>query len=94
AIFVYWLTSNTFTAGQILLFRAPAVRRFFSIPQLINHPKPKVSSSSKKSGGFMEPFKASFEGALAAKEKENALAREREHMLASQKLRRQNRKRI
>ncbi|KAF9187551.1 Mitochondrial inner membrane protein oxa1l [Haplosporangium sp. Z 767] len=91
AIFVYWLTSNTFTATQIMFFRTPAVRRFFNIPQLINHPKPKVSS---KQPGFLESFKASYEGGLAAKQKEVTIAKERENKLAAQKLRRQNRKRI
>ncbi|KAG9072741.1 Mitochondrial inner membrane protein oxa1l [Linnemannia hyalina] len=91
AIFVYWLTSNFFTAGQILFFKAPAVRKFFNIPQLINHPKPKVAA---KQPGFMESFKASYEGGLAAKQKEISIAKDRENKTAAQKLRRQNRKRI
>ncbi|CAO3573158.1 unnamed protein product [Mortierella alpina] len=91
AIFVYWLSSNMFTAGQILFFKAPAVRRFFNIPQLLNHPKPKVPV---KQAGFMESFKASYEGGLAAKQKEVTAAKERENKMAAQKLRRQNRKRI
>ncbi|KAF9912896.1 Mitochondrial inner membrane protein oxa1l [Linnemannia zychae] len=91
AIFVYWLTSNMFTAGQILFFKTPAVRKFFNIPQLINHPKPKVAV---KQPGFMESFKASYEGGLAAKQKEIAVAKDRENKMAAQKLRRQNRKRI
>ncbi|KAF9149583.1 Mitochondrial inner membrane protein oxa1l [Linnemannia schmuckeri] len=91
AIFVYWLTSNVFTAGQILFFKTPAVRKFFNIPQLINHPKPKVAA---KQPGFMESFKASYEGGLAAKQKELAIAKDRENKAAAQKLRRQNRKRI
>ncbi|KAG0279437.1 Mitochondrial inner membrane protein oxa1l, partial [Linnemannia exigua] len=91
AIFVYWLTSNVFTASQILFFKAPAVRKFFNIPQLMNHPKPKVAV---KQPGFMESFKASYEGGLAAKQKEIAVAKDRENKMAAQKLRRQNRKRI
>ncbi|KAF9330116.1 Mitochondrial inner membrane protein oxa1l [Linnemannia elongata] len=91
AIFVYWLTSNMFTAGQITFFKLPAVRKFFNIPQLINHPKPKVAA---KQPGFMESFKASYEGGLAAKQKELAIAKDRENKAAAQKLRRQNRKRI
>ncbi|KAI7819172.1 60Kd inner membrane protein-domain-containing protein [Gamsiella multidivaricata] len=91
AIFVYWLTSNIFTAGQIMFFKVPAVRQLFNIPQLINHPKPKVTG---KQPGFMESFKASYEGGLAAKQKEVTLVKERENKLAAQKLRRQNRKRI
>ncbi|KAF9134269.1 Mitochondrial inner membrane protein oxa1l [Mortierella sp. 14UC] len=91
AIFVYWLTSNVFTASQILFFKAPAVRKFFNIPQLINHPKPKVAA---KQPGFMESFKASYEGGLAAKQKEITVAKDRENKMAAQKLRRQNRKRI
>ncbi|KAF9942376.1 Mitochondrial inner membrane protein oxa1l [Modicella reniformis] len=91
AIFTYWLTSNVYTTGQILFFRVPAVRRFFNIPQLIDHPKPKVVN---KQPGFMESFKASYEGGLAAKQNEITAAKERENMLTAQKQRRQNRKRI
>ena len=74
-----------------MFFRVPAVRRFFNIPQLISHPKPKAVG---KQPGFMESFRASYEGGIAAKEKEIALAKERENKLAAQKMRRQNRKRI
>ncbi|KAF9407275.1 Mitochondrial inner membrane protein oxa1l [Podila epigama] len=91
AIFVYWLTSNVYTAGQIMFFKVPAVRKFFNIPQLIKHPAPKTKA---KQPGFMESFKASYEGGLAAKQREITLAKERENKMASQKLRRQNRKRI
>ncbi|KAG0331503.1 Mitochondrial inner membrane protein oxa1l [Podila horticola] len=91
AIFVYWLTSNAFTASQIMFFKAPAVRRFFNIPQLISHPKAKTQA---KQPGFMESFKASYEGGLAAKQKEVAVAKDRENKMVAQKLRRQNRKRI
>lgn len=80
-----------FTAGQILFFKAPAVRRFFNIPSLIPHPKPKTTG---KQAGFMESFKASYEGGLAAKQKDVAVAKDRENKMAAQKLRRQNRKRI
>ncbi|KAF9586614.1 Mitochondrial inner membrane protein oxa1l [Lunasporangiospora selenospora] len=90
AIFVYWLTSNVYTAGQIMFFRIPTVRRVLSIPELVNHPKPKKVS---KQPGFIESFKASYEGGLAAKQKELEVAKEREKV-AAQKLRRQNRKRI
>lgn len=81
-----------YTAAQIGFFRVPAVRRFFNIPQLINHPKPKVTV---KQPGFMESLKASYEGSLAAKQKEIATTKERENLLATaQKQRRQQRKRI
>ncbi|KAG0317376.1 Mitochondrial inner membrane protein oxa1l [Dissophora globulifera] len=91
AIFTYWLTSNVFTGAQIMFFRVPTVRRFFNIPQLISHPKPKTPV---KQAGFMESFKASYEGGLAAKQKDIAIAKDRENKMAAQKLRRQNRKRI
>ncbi|KAG0231263.1 Mitochondrial inner membrane protein oxa1l [Actinomortierella wolfii] len=93
AIFVYWLTSNVFTAGQMMFFRNQAVRRYFNIPQLIKHPK-KVATTAKKQPGFLESFKASYEGGLAAKQREIDLMKEREKKLAAQKLRRQNRKRL
>ena len=74
-----------------MFFKVPRVRQFFNIPQLISHPKPKVAS---KQPGFMESFKASYEGGLAAKQKEISVAKERENKMAAQKLRRQTRKRI
>uniref|UniRef100_A0A670ZQC9 Membrane insertase YidC/Oxa/ALB C-terminal domain-containing protein n=1 Tax=Pseudonaja textilis TaxID=8673 RepID=A0A670ZQC9_PSETE len=40
AIFTYWLTSNLFSIMQILLFRLPAARAFFHIPERVEH-KPK-----------------------------------------------------
>lgn len=90
AIFTYWLTSNMYTVAQIGFFRVPAVRRFLNIPQLIHHPKAKVQA---KHPGFMESFKASYEGGLAAKQKEITAAKDRENLMTS-KLRRQSRKRI
>ncbi|KAG0255772.1 Mitochondrial inner membrane protein oxa1l [Actinomortierella ambigua] len=93
AIFVYWLTSNVFTAGQMMFFRNPAVRNYFKIPQLMKHSK-KVAASAKKQPGFMESFKASYEGGLAAKQRELDLIKEREKKLAAQKLRKQSRKRL
>ncbi|ETE62324.1 Mitochondrial inner membrane protein OXA1L, partial [Ophiophagus hannah] len=37
AIFTYWLTSNLFSIMQILLFRLPAARAFFHIPERVEH---------------------------------------------------------
>ncbi|XP_039214354.1 mitochondrial inner membrane protein OXA1L-like [Crotalus tigris] len=37
AIFTYWLTSNFFSIMQILLFRLPAARTFFHIPERVTH---------------------------------------------------------
>ncbi|XP_070810897.1 mitochondrial inner membrane protein OXA1L-like [Pituophis catenifer annectens] len=37
AIFTYWLTSNLFSIMQILLFRLPAARAFFHIPESLKH---------------------------------------------------------
>uniref|UniRef100_A0A670YRH9 Membrane insertase YidC/Oxa/ALB C-terminal domain-containing protein n=1 Tax=Pseudonaja textilis TaxID=8673 RepID=A0A670YRH9_PSETE len=33
AIFTYWLTSNLYSLGQVLLLRLPSVRTFFRIPK-------------------------------------------------------------
>eukprot|EP00042_Codosiga_hollandica_P053250 m.692998 g.692998 ORF g.692998 m.692998 type:complete len:417 (-) comp58653_c0_seq5:90-1340(-) len=38
AIFVYWISSNAFSLGQLMLSRTKAVRRYFGIPDLIVHP--------------------------------------------------------
>ncbi|XP_063157610.1 mitochondrial inner membrane protein OXA1L-like [Candoia aspera] len=37
AVFTYWLTSNLFSIMQVLLFRLPAARTFFHIPERVAH---------------------------------------------------------
>uniref|UniRef100_A0A670Z0A4 Membrane insertase YidC/Oxa/ALB C-terminal domain-containing protein n=1 Tax=Pseudonaja textilis TaxID=8673 RepID=A0A670Z0A4_PSETE len=46
AIFTYWLTSNLYSLGQVLLLRLPSVRTFFRIPKQQVH-KPAEGETQK-----------------------------------------------
>lgn len=37
ALLCYWFTSNAFSLVQVLFLRIPLVRKFFKIPELVNH---------------------------------------------------------
>ena len=52
-LFAYWMTSNTFSLGQMLFLRIPAVRTFFGIPKMVDH-----SDMKTESGGFFENLKS------------------------------------
>lgn len=52
-VFVYWVTSNFFSIGQILTLKNPAVRKVLNIPQLLKKPE----ELHKNTKGFMENFK-------------------------------------
>ncbi|KAG2235162.1 hypothetical protein INT48_003506 [Thamnidium elegans] len=52
-VFVYWVTSNFFSIGQILALKNPAVRSVFNIPKLLKKPE----ELHKNTKGFMENFK-------------------------------------
>ncbi|KAK9768870.1 hypothetical protein K7432_000101 [Basidiobolus ranarum] len=53
SIFVYWVTSNLFSVGQVLSLKSPAIRKAFNIPILKQHkviasPANKTSGKAKK----------------------------------------------
>ncbi|RCH97737.1 Mitochondrial inner membrane protein oxa1l [Rhizopus azygosporus] len=52
-VFVYWITSNLFSIGQILTLKAPSVRKALNIPLL----KRKPEELQKNTKGFMENFR-------------------------------------
>ncbi|KAI8994966.1 60Kd inner membrane protein-domain-containing protein [Pilobolus umbonatus] len=52
-VFVYWITSNFFSIGQILALKNPRVRELFNIPKLLKKPE----ELQKNTKGFMENFK-------------------------------------
>ncbi|KAI8059936.1 60Kd inner membrane protein-domain-containing protein [Gilbertella persicaria] len=52
-VFVYWITSNLFSIGQILALKNPSIRKALNIPQLIKRPE----ELQKNTKGFMENFK-------------------------------------
>lgn len=53
AVFTYWLTSNCFSLGQVLLLRLPAIREKLNIPERIKHP----ASALPQNDGFIQSMK-------------------------------------
>lgn len=53
AVFTYWLTSNCFSLGQVLLLRLPAIRQKLNIPERIKHP----ASALPQNEGFIQSVK-------------------------------------
>ena len=52
-VFVYWITSNFFSIGQILALKNPSIRSALNIPKLVKKPE----ELQKNTKGFMENFK-------------------------------------
>lgn len=52
-MFTYWLTSNCFSLGQVLLLRLPAIREKLNIPERIQHP----ASALPQNDGFIQSIK-------------------------------------
>ncbi|KAI7902832.1 60Kd inner membrane protein-domain-containing protein [Cokeromyces recurvatus] len=52
-VFIYWITSNFFSIGQILALKNPTIREFLNIPKLVKKPE----ELQKNTKGFMENFK-------------------------------------
>lgn len=52
-VFVYWITSNFFSIGQILALKSPSLRKALNIPLLVKKPQ-ELQQNTK---GFMENFK-------------------------------------
>uniref|UniRef100_A0A2K5JCL2 Membrane insertase YidC/Oxa/ALB C-terminal domain-containing protein n=1 Tax=Colobus angolensis palliatus TaxID=336983 RepID=A0A2K5JCL2_COLAP len=53
AVFMYWLSSNLFSLGQVSCLRIPAVRTVLKIPQRVVHDPDKLPPRE----GFLESFK-------------------------------------
>ncbi|KAI8337637.1 60Kd inner membrane protein-domain-containing protein [Chlamydoabsidia padenii] len=75
-VFVYWITSNMFSIGQILALKSPSVRSALNIPQLIKPAK----ELTKESKGFMENFKDQQK--LYEKKEKDRVLRERQQAAA------------
>ncbi len=56
AVFVYWLTSNIFSMGQVAVLRIPAVRKKLNIPEKIKHKPEDVP----KGEGFIKGIKSGW----------------------------------
>ncbi|XP_008063470.1 mitochondrial inner membrane protein OXA1L [Carlito syrichta] len=59
AVFVYWLSSNLFSLGQVACLRIPAVRTVLKIPQRVVHDPAKLSPQE----GFLKSFKKGWKNA-------------------------------
>ena len=53
AVFMYWLSSNMFSLGQVACLRIPAVRTVLKIPQRVVHDPDKLPPRE----GFIKSFK-------------------------------------
>ena len=53
ATFVYWITSNFFSLGQVALLKIPVVRKGLGIPDVVVH-----TTATGQSGSFWENMKA------------------------------------
>ncbi|KAI8093188.1 60Kd inner membrane protein-domain-containing protein [Halteromyces radiatus] len=76
-VFVYWITSNIFSIGQILALKNPSIRSALNIPQLIKPAK----ELQKDSKGFMENFRDQQK--LYEKKEKDRVLRERQLAAAS-----------
>ncbi|KAI9478686.1 MAG: 60Kd inner membrane protein-domain-containing protein [Benjaminiella poitrasii] len=52
-VFIYWVTSNFFSIGQILALKNPTIRSMLNIPKLVKKPE----ELQKNTKGFMENFR-------------------------------------
>ncbi|XP_022084134.1 mitochondrial inner membrane protein OXA1L-like [Acanthaster planci] len=59
AVFVYWLTSNIFSMGQVAVLKIPAVRTKLNIPEKIKH----NPQDLPKSEGFLQSMKSGWKNA-------------------------------
>ncbi|XP_006883188.1 PREDICTED: mitochondrial inner membrane protein OXA1L-like [Elephantulus edwardii] len=74
AVFVYWLSSNLFSLGQMACLRIPAVRTVLKIPQRVVHDPAKLAPRE----GFIKSFKQGWKNAELAHQ-----MRERERRMQS-----------
>ncbi|XP_076470858.1 mitochondrial inner membrane protein OXA1L-like [Babylonia areolata] len=66
AMLCYWFTSNAFSLVQVLFLKIPAVRSFFRIEKMVQHPP----TTLPKKKGFLEGFKDSMGNAKLAQQME------------------------
>ncbi|XP_065065171.1 mitochondrial inner membrane protein OXA1L-like [Rhopilema esculentum] len=61
AVFIYWMTSNVYSVGQILALRHPTIRKMVDLPDL----EPEIAKEKTPSGSFLDNFKAGYKNAQA-----------------------------
>lgn len=67
AVFIYWLTSNTYSLVQVGLLKIPSVRQALDIPEKIKHDPDDLP----KSEGFFKGIKSGWENAKVQHEVES-----------------------
>ncbi|KAI5280392.1 mitochondrial inner membrane protein OXA1L [Manis pentadactyla] len=76
AVFMYWLSSNMFSLGQVACLRIPAVRTVFKIPQRIMHDSNKLLPQE----GFLKSFKKGWKNAELAHQLQERERRMQNHL--------------
>ncbi|KAK2509571.1 hypothetical protein MC885_013412 [Smutsia gigantea] len=76
AVFMYWLSSNMFSLGQVACLRIPAVRTVFKIPQRVVHDSNKLLPRE----GFLKSFKKGWKNAELAHQLQERERRMQNHL--------------
>ncbi|XP_015400171.1 mitochondrial inner membrane protein OXA1L [Panthera tigris] len=76
AVFMYWLSSNVFSLGQVSCLRIPAVRTILKIPQRVVHDSDKLLPQE----GFLKSFKKGWKNAELAHQLQERERRMQNHL--------------
>ncbi|XP_069575075.1 mitochondrial inner membrane protein OXA1L isoform X2 [Brachyistius frenatus] len=76
AVFTYWMTSNLFSLGQVVLLRHPLVRQRLKIPERVKHP----ASAMPQNDGLIESMKKGWKNAQLAQQLEERERRIKGHL--------------
>ncbi|XP_076983341.1 mitochondrial inner membrane protein OXA1L isoform X2 [Tamandua tetradactyla] len=76
AVFMYWLSSNLFSLGQVACLRIPAVRTVLKIPQRVVHDPDKLLPRE----GFLKSFKRGWKNAEIAHQQRERERRMQHHL--------------
>ncbi|KAM6202562.1 mitochondrial inner membrane protein OXA1L [Rhynchocyon petersi] len=76
AVFMYWLSSNLFSLGQVACLRIPAVRTVLKIPQRVVHDPDKLAPRE----GFIKSFKQGWRNAEIAHQMRERERRMQNHL--------------
>ncbi|XP_015309051.3 mitochondrial inner membrane protein OXA1L isoform X2 [Macaca fascicularis] len=76
AVFIYWLSSNLFSLGQVSCLRISAVRTVLKIPQRVVHDPDKLPPRE----GFLESFKKGWKNAEMARQLREREQRMQNHL--------------
>nr|CAI9710882.1 unnamed protein product [Rangifer tarandus platyrhynchus] len=76
AVFMYWLSSNMFSLGQVACLRIPAVRTVLKIPQRVVHDPDKLPPRE----GFIKSFRQGWKNAEMAHQLQERERRMQNHL--------------